>query len=272
MVKSSKHLQMLFTQTCEDFWKTLLNCHERLSGEQFWPVRQEIHATVLPQLMLLLRIQNADTANLRGENFDTSIDDALSQEERARLKRCIPDRDDRDLTRALYETAEFGAETCSTISADRDWDWPQKIAAKTLSLFHPGESEISILPNLFVKPIGIVRSSVDELLRPDEIKSKPAQIFVDPELSAGLDGLAGGQRLLVIFQFHKLSGYELRQHPKNDPRQPMKGVFALHSPQRPNPIGVTEVDLIRREGNILHVRGLDAVNSTPVLDLKLNDY
>jgi tRNA-Thr(GGU) m(6)t(6)A37 methyltransferase TsaA len=132
------------------------------------------------------------------------------------------------------------------------------------------QNEISDLPQFCVQPIGIVRSSVDELLRPDEIKSKPARIIVDPALSPGLDGLTGGQRLLVIFQFHKLSGYELHQHPRNDPQRPKTGVFTLHSPQRPNPIGVTEVDLIRREGNILYVQGLDAVNGTPVLDLKLN--
>jgi len=132
------------------------------------------------------------------------------------------------------------------------------------------QNEIGDLPLLCLKPIGIVRSSVDELLRPDEIKSQPARIIVDPALGPGLDGLTGGQRLLVIFQFHKLSGYELHQHPRNDPQRPMTGVFALHSPQRPNPIGVTEVDLLQREGNILYVQGLDAVNGTPVLDLKLN--
>ena len=83
-------------------------------------------------------------------------------------------------------------------------------------------------------------------------------------------GVTGNQRLLVIFQFHLLDDYELHQHPKNNPDLAKKGVFALHSPRRPNPIGVTEVALVRREGNVLHVRGLDAVNGTPVLDLKLN--
>lgn len=125
------------------------------------------------------------------------------------------------------------------------------------------------LPELTLRPIGVVASAVDELLAPGEIKDQPARIIVDPALVLGLEGLAAGQRLLVVFQFHRLKGYELLQHPRNDPARPLRGVFALHSPRRPNPLGVTEVELLRRDQNVLHVRGLDAVNGTPVLDLKL---
>ena len=126
------------------------------------------------------------------------------------------------------------------------------------------------LPAVCMTPIGIVENDVHELLSPGQIKARPSRIIVDPTLEEGLDGLTGDQRLLVVFQFHLLPGYELHQHPRGDPSLPKRGVFALHSPHRPNPIGVTEVDLVRREGNILHVSGLDAVNGTPVLDLKLN--
>jgi tRNA-Thr(GGU) m(6)t(6)A37 methyltransferase TsaA len=126
------------------------------------------------------------------------------------------------------------------------------------------------LPAVTMEPIGIVENGIEELLPPDAIKAVPSRIVINPEFAPGLDGLMGGQRLLVIFQFHLLSDFDLHQHPKNDPTRPKEGVFALHSPRRPNPIGVTEVDLVKREGNVLHVRGLDAVNGTPVLDLKLN--
>ena len=64
------------------------------------------------------------------------------------------------------------------------------------------------------------------------------------------------------------TGRELQQHPRRDTNRPKRGVFALRTPQRPNPIGVTIVDLVRVEGNVLFVRGLDAINGTPVLDLK----
>ena len=74
--------------------------------------------------------------------------------------------------------------------------------------------------------------------------------------------------LLVVFVFHRSEGHELLQHPRGDRSRPKRGVFALRSPNRPNPIGVTEVELIAIEGSILTVRGLDAIDGTPVLDLK----
>jgi tRNA (Thr-GGU) A37 N-methylase len=71
------------------------------------------------------------------------------------------------------------------------------------------------------------------------------------------------------FYFHRSAGYELSQHPRGDRTRPKRGVFTLRSPRRPNPIGVTVVDLLGVEGNVLRVRGLDACNGTPILDLKL---
>ena len=127
------------------------------------------------------------------------------------------------------------------------------------------------LPQIIMRPIGHVVNAIDELLAPDKIKPVASRIVIHPALEEGLDGLTGSQRLMVIFQFHLLDDFDLHQHPKNNPRLEKRGVFSLHSPRRPNPIGVTEVELVRREGNILHVRGLDAVNGTPVLDLKLNE-
>jgi tRNA-Thr(GGU) m(6)t(6)A37 methyltransferase TsaA len=73
---------------------------------------------------------------------------------------------------------------------------------------------------------------------------------------------------MVIFHFHLSRGYELRQHPRGDHTREPRGVFALHSPRRPNPIGVTTIELVEVTGNVLTVRGLDAINGTPVLDLK----
>jgi L-fuculose-phosphate aldolase len=84
----------------------------------------------------------------------------------------------------------------------------------------------------------------------------------------GLQGLAPGSKVLVIFNFHLAEGYELLQHPRGDKSRPRRGVFALRSPYRPNRIGITEVELLTIENNILGVRGLDALNGTPVLDIK----
>jgi tRNA-Thr(GGU) m(6)t(6)A37 methyltransferase TsaA len=262
--------QGAFTQACGDFWTMLLRCHTRLLREEYWSARHDFQVLVLPTLIALLRLLYGTTGKWLASNPPDGVEAVLDHEALARLKACIPDRDDRDLQRAMLETAEFGAETCSQLFATYGWEWPEKLAQKTLTLFSPGVTEISALPPLYIKPIGIVQNSIEALLPPKEIKAVLSRIIVDPVLTEGLDGLTGNQRLLVIFQFHKLAGYELHQHPKNNAELPKKGIFALHSPKRPNPIGVTEVDLLRREGNILYVRGLDAVNGTPVLDLKLN--
>ena len=120
-----------------------------------------------------------------------------------------------------------------------------------------------------VRAIGRVQNDVTEMLRPDEIKRLPSRIIIEPALAQGLSGLEIGQEILVLFHFHKSPvDYELLQHPKHDLSRPKRGVFALRSPQRPNRIGATIVEVIQIEGNVLHVRNLDAINDTPVLDIK----
>jgi tRNA-Thr(GGU) m(6)t(6)A37 methyltransferase TsaA len=118
------------------------------------------------------------------------------------------------------------------------------------------------------KAIGHVENDFDEPSVPEKIRSTESRIVLDPALTEGLRGLEPGQRIMVVFYFHRSKGYDLRQHPQGDSSRPRRGVFALRSPRRPNPIGVTVVDLVAVEGNVLRVRGLDAINGTPVLDLK----
>jgi tRNA-Thr(GGU) m(6)t(6)A37 methyltransferase TsaA len=116
--------------------------------------------------------------------------------------------------------------------------------------------------------IGYVENEFDEPATPEKMRSAESTILLDPALTQGLQGLAAGQRLMVIFYFHRSQGFDLLQHPRGDKSHPQRGVFALHSPRRPNPVGVTVVDLLAIENNVLRVRGLDALNGTPVLDLK----
>ena len=99
-----------------------------------------------------------------------------------------------------------------------------------------------------------------------------SRVVLDPLLVEGLQGVEPGQRIEVVFVFHRSDGYDLMQHPRGDRDRPCRGVFALRSPSRPNPIGVTTVDLLAIEGNVLVVRGLDALDGTPVLDLKPAQY
>jgi tRNA-Thr(GGU) m(6)t(6)A37 methyltransferase TsaA len=118
------------------------------------------------------------------------------------------------------------------------------------------------------RAIGHVENSFDDLAPVDELQACESRVVLDPTLTRGLQGLEPGQRVMVLFHFHRSSHYDLCQHPRGDRSRPQRGVFALRSPMRPNPIGASIVELVAIEGNVLRVRGLDAINGTPVLDLK----
>ena len=87
-----------------------------------------------------------------------------------------------------------------------------------------------------------------------------------PRFEAGLTDIEGFSHLFVLWVFDRSEGFELVGTPPIDDRP--HGVFATRSPRRPNPIGLTVVELLRREGSSLHVRGLDMLDGTPILDLK----
>lgn len=118
------------------------------------------------------------------------------------------------------------------------------------------------------RAIGHVENSFDDPAVPDLIRAAVSRIILKATFVAGLKGVEPGQQLMVVFFFHRSPHYELQQHPRGDTDRPKRGVFALRSPRRPNPIGVTVVDVLAVEHNVLLVRGLDAINGTPVLDLK----
>jgi tRNA-Thr(GGU) m(6)t(6)A37 methyltransferase TsaA len=89
---------------------------------------------------------------------------------------------------------------------------------------------------------------------------------IRPELEAGLTDIEGFSHLFVIWVFDRSEGFELVSTPPTDTRP--HGVFATRTPFRPNPIALTVVELLRREGNRLHVRGVDMLDGTPILDIK----
>ncbi len=87
-----------------------------------------------------------------------------------------------------------------------------------------------------------------------------------PEFEVGLADIEGFSHLVVLWEFDRSNGFELQGTPPSDNRP--HGVFATRSPRRPNPIGLTIVELLRREGRELHVRGVDMLDGTPILDIK----
>ena len=87
-----------------------------------------------------------------------------------------------------------------------------------------------------------------------------------PEFEAGLTDIEGFSHLFVLWEFDRSTDFDLVATPPVDHRP--HGVFATRSPRRPNPIALTVVELLRRDGASLHVRGVDMLDGTPILDLK----
>jgi tRNA-Thr(GGU) m(6)t(6)A37 methyltransferase TsaA len=124
---------------------------------------------------------------------------------------------------------------------------------------------------LAFRPLGRVENGLPLGTPGETLRASESRIVLDPVLAPGLSALEGIDRILVVFCFHLSTDSPLLQHPRGDESRPKRGVFALRSPRRPNPIGVTEVDLLGIHGNVLIVKGLDAVDGTPILDLKPAD-
>ena len=115
---------------------------------------------------------------------------------------------------------------------------------------------------LSVRPVGVAHATDD----PDVMVIQVHEQFADALL-----GVDEQTHLLVLYWMHALAPevrYLLRSHPRGDGTRPLRGVFALHSPMRPNPIGVTRVELLGVEGTRIRVRGLDAFDGSPIIDIK----
>lgn len=128
------------------------------------------------------------------------------------------------------------------------------------------------------RQVGVVRTKATD----DEVKEMSGQmeatVEIFPEFQEALDGLDGFSHIFVLSYLHRLRPEQigpLKVRPKRFLRAglkpeevPLVGVFSIESPTRPNPIGLSLVKLVRREGRMLHVKGLDVFNGTPVLDIK----
>lgn len=120
-----------------------------------------------------------------------------------------------------------------------------------------------------VRPIGVVRNNVSEP-RPEGWAHVRSDIILREELTPMLDGIDGYSHIIVVFAFDKVPESELRERirPRSDPRIPEQGVLATRSQLRPSPLGVSVVRLLKHRRNILRIEGLDAIDGTPVLDVK----
>lgn len=121
-----------------------------------------------------------------------------------------------------------------------------------------------------MRPIGFVRSPYKDTREvPKGLGTKheaDGVLEILPEFETGLMDIEGFSHLFVIWLFHQSHGFQLLGTPPSDNRP--HGVFATRSPKRPNPIGLTVVELSRREGSRLYVHGMDMLDGTPILDIK----
>ena len=122
---------------------------------------------------------------------------------------------------------------------------------------------------ILLKPIGFVEknSSRDEV----PINNNISKIVLNSDLEQALDGVESFSHLFILYWLHDLpknTEERLKTHPRGRKDMPLLGIFATRTPYRPNPIGLTLVELLSVHGCELTVRGLDAFNGTPVLDIK----
>ena len=121
-----------------------------------------------------------------------------------------------------------------------------------------------------LRPIGTVRSPYSDRGQipkgPRAKHDAEGVLEVDPELEMGLTDIEGFSHLYVLWVFHRAEGYDLMAKPPADDRA--HGVFATRAPRRPNPIGLTVVELLERDGPRLRVRGVDMLDGTPIVDIK----
>lgn len=119
--------------------------------------------------------------------------------------------------------------------------------------------------------IGLLRSSLTDLAdapRQGAEGAPDAWLEMQPRYAAALEGVEVGNELVVITWLHKADRDTLQTHPRNDVSQPLTGVFATRSPDRPNPLGLHRVRVRERAGLRLRVGPIEAIDGTPVVDIK----
>jgi L-fuculose-phosphate aldolase len=125
---------------------------------------------------------------------------------------------------------------------------------------------------LLLTVIGRVRNDIRSLAEApkgyDE-SDRTGYLGIFPEYRDGLEGIEAGQTIVVLFWLHESSRDILKVHPRGNKENPMRGVFSTRSPVRPNPIGVSELEVLNVEGTRLQVRGLDVLDNTPIIDIKM---
>jgi tRNA-Thr(GGU) m(6)t(6)A37 methyltransferase TsaA len=118
-------------------------------------------------------------------------------------------------------------------------------------------------------PIGTAHTEMDSVPRHWTVSDVEGTLVIDPEYTRAIEDIDAGHRIVVLFHFHKSPPFSpdlLKQTPPH--REASLGVFSICSPRRPNPIGLSVLDVLSRSENVLHVRGMDMIDGTPIIDIK----
>ena len=119
--------------------------------------------------------------------------------------------------------------------------------------------------------IGVVHSGLTDLKDVPSFYSDSDQVGtleIFPEFIDGLDGVAAGQTIVLLSWFHKAKRDVLKVYPRGDKSRGLRGVFSTRSPMRPNPIGLSELEVLAVDAGRITVKGLDVLDQTPILDIK----
>ncbi|MGA7876682.1 MAG: tRNA (N6-threonylcarbamoyladenosine(37)-N6)-methyltransferase TrmO [Desulfoferrobacter sp.] len=122
---------------------------------------------------------------------------------------------------------------------------------------------------IIMEPIGIVRTKAEKVPRHWTVSDLEGRLVIDEQYREGLRDIKPGQKIIVLFYFDRsptFSSELLVQTPPH--RQEELGVFSICSPRRPNPIGLSVLEVMKVEGAVLHVKGIDMYDGTPILDIK----
>jgi tRNA-Thr(GGU) m(6)t(6)A37 methyltransferase TsaA len=125
--------------------------------------------------------------------------------------------------------------------------------------------------SLQLRRIGRVESPLTEAVAAPKQGNEGAPdawLVFERDVLTGLEGLRAGDRLIVLTWLDRADRSVLKVHPRDDPANPMRGVFGTRSADRPNPVGLHEVEVVSIEGERMHVRPLEALDGTPIVDLK----
>ncbi|MDO8647195.1 MAG: tRNA (N6-threonylcarbamoyladenosine(37)-N6)-methyltransferase TrmO [Candidatus Diapherotrites archaeon] len=123
------------------------------------------------------------------------------------------------------------------------------------------------MEEIVLKPIGIVKNNVKEA-RLGGFAKEVSEIIIDEKFAESLKGIEDYSHIIVVYWMDRIKDYVITHRPQGNPEVPIVGIFACRCPQRPNPIAISTVKLLRHERNKIVVEGLDTLDGTPVIDIK----